>query len=83
MADIFTLEELAEFMTRQLPKTYDVFEQNRHEDSDYNTASWARGRIDAHLELMAIIDKDREAMLRADWERVVTGDGFMRDEESS
>jgi hypothetical protein len=75
-----TLEELAEYMTRQRPKTYDVFEKNRHEDSDYNTASWARGRIDAYLELMGVIDKEREAMLRADWERVVTGEGFMSEE---
>lgn len=30
---------------------------------------------------MAIIDKDREAMLRAEWERVVTGKGFMDSDE--
>jgi hypothetical protein len=72
-----TVEELAEFMQRQLPMTYDLFDKNRDEDNHSNTASWARGRIDAFLQIMAIIDKDREAMLRAEWERVVTGQGFM------
>lgn len=76
-----TIDELAAFMQRELPKTYDVFEQNRAEDSDYNAASWARGRIDAFLQLMQIIDKDRGAMLRAEWERVVTGKGFMTEDD--
>ena len=76
-----TIDELAEFMTRQLPATYDVFDKNREQDVDYNQASWARGRIDAYLQIMGILDKDREAMLRAEWERVVSGKGFMADDE--
>ncbi|SFF66794.1 hypothetical protein [Blastococcus tunisiensis] len=78
-----TVEELAEFMQRQLPLTYNLFDENRHEDSQVNTASWARGRIDAFLQIMAIIDKDREAMLRADWVRVVTGKGFMEGDDEA
>jgi hypothetical protein len=76
-----TLEELAEFMAKQLPMTYDVFDKHRKQDEDSNVAAWARGRVDAFLQLMQIIDKDREAMLRAEWDRVVTGEGFMRDGE--
>lgn len=75
-----TIEELAEFITRQLPMTYDVFDKNRDKDVDYNEASWTRGRIDAFLQLMQVIDPAREAMLRADWQRVVTGKGFMSDD---
>jgi len=53
-------------MTRQLPATYDVFDKNRKQDADSNQAWWARGRIDAYLQIMEILDKDREAMLRAE-----------------
>ena len=45
-----TLEQLAEFMTRELPMTYDVFEKNR-EAGNENQQYWARGRIDAFLNL--------------------------------
>jgi len=76
-----TVEELAEFVQRQLPMTYDVFEENRDQDGVRNNASWARGRIDALLQIMRILDKEREAMLRSDWERVVTGEGFMKCED--
>ena len=84
MADAqITIEQLAEFMQRQLPLTYDVFDKHRDEDNEVNMASWARGRVDAYLQIMGSIDKEREAMLRTEWERVVTGKGFMdRDEES-
>lgn len=71
-----TLEELAQFMQRELPMTFDVFEKNRSKDSQYNGASWARGRVDAFLEIMQLIDNDRADMLRAEWQRVVTGKGF-------
>lgn len=81
MADKISLEELAEFMTRQLPATYDVFDKNRADDSVFNQASWARGRVDAFLQLMQVIDSSREQMLRAEWERVVTGKGFMSSDE--
>lgn len=77
-----TVDELAEFMQRQLPMTYDVFEKHRADDVVYNTASWARGRIDAFLQIMQIIDRDREAMLRTEWERVVTGKSFMDEGEA-
>lgn len=72
MANI-TIEELAKFMGEHIPKTFDVFDKNRHEDSTHNTASWARGRIDAYFQILDIIDKDRLAELRAQWERVVDG----------
>lgn len=78
-----TVDQLAEFMQRELPMTYDVFEKNRHQDREYNTASWARGRVDAFLEIMQLIDEDREAMLRAEWKRVVTGEGFTKDEDDA
>ncbi len=79
-----TIEELAEFMgSCQLPMTYDVFDKNRAEDREYNNASWARGRIDAFLQILQIIDSDREEMLRAEWQRVVSGEGFMSDEDGS
>ncbi len=81
MTDKITLEELAGFMTRQLPATYDVFEKNRADDAAFNQASWARGRVDAFLQLMQVIDSDREQMLRAEWERVVTGKGFLSNDE--
>lgn len=75
-----TIDELAKFMAQHITLTYDVFEKHRHESSGYDAASWARGRVDAYLQIMAIIDKDREEMLRAEWERVVNGEGFMKDE---
>ncbi|MFC5677798.1 hypothetical protein [Aeromicrobium endophyticum] len=77
-----TIEELAEFMTRQLPMTYDVFEKHRADDVDRNQASWARGRVDAFLQLMQVIDGERETMLRAEWDRITTGKGFMSDEDN-
>lgn len=80
MADEITLEKLAEFMTRQLPATYEVFEKSRAENDEVQK-SWARGRVDAFLQLMRIIDPDREQMLRAEWDRVVTGKGFMSNDE--
>lgn len=80
MADAkITLEELAEFMTQELPMTFDVFEKNRANGNEAQQ-QWARGRIDAFLEIIALLDRDREAMLRAEWERVVHGEGFMKDE---
>ncbi|GGL43046.1 hypothetical protein H9L10_07620 [Phycicoccus endophyticus] len=75
-----TVDELAEFMTRQLPMTFDVFEKNRDAGNE-NQEYWARGRVDAFLQLMQLLDRDREAMLRAEWERVVHGEGFMSDED--
>jgi hypothetical protein len=72
-----TLEQLAEYMQRQLPMTYNLFEQNREDDVVYNAASWARGRIDAFLQILQILDEDRTEMLRAEWQRVVSGKGFM------
>lgn len=68
---------LAEFLTRQLPMTYDVFDKNRADDGTVNQASWARGRIDGLLQIMDLLDPDRTEMLRAEWKRVVSGEGFM------
>jgi hypothetical protein len=81
MADI-TIEQLAEFMGKQIPATFTVFDQHRQEDSTYNGASWARGRIDAYFQILEIIDKDGLDVLRAQWEDVVDGkSGEGSDEE--
>jgi len=68
-----TIEELAEFMGNHIPMTFDVFDQNREQDSEVNNASWARGRIDAYFQILEVVDKDRLAVLRAQWEQVVDG----------
>lgn len=73
MADI-TIEELAEFMGDHIPMTFAVFDEHRHEDAEYNAASWARGRIDAYFQILEILDKDRLEVLRAEWEQVVKGE---------
>lgn len=72
MADI-TIEELAKFMGDHIPMTFTVFDKHRHEDAERNTASWARGRIDAYFQILEIIDKERLESLRAQWEQVVKG----------
>lgn len=77
MDDKLTTDQLAEYMAKQIPATFDVFEKNRERDNEYNAASWARGRIDAYLQLMQLIDSERADMLHAEWTRVVSGKGFM------
>lgn len=75
-----SIEELAKFMGDRIPATFDVFEKHRHQDGDYNGASWARGRIDAYFQILEVIDKDRLETLRAQWEQVVDGKPDAEDE---
>lgn len=56
------------------------FEKNRNQEA---ASSWARGRVDAFLQIMQVIDRDLEEMPRAEWERVVSGKGFMSQDEDS
>lgn len=76
-----TTEQLAEHMAKQIPATFDAFERKREQDREFNTASWARGRIDAYIQLMELIDSERADMLRAEWARVSSGEGFMSEGE--
>ncbi|WP_284329497.1 hypothetical protein [Demequina litorisediminis] len=37
----------------------------------FHTRSWARGRIDALLQILALLDKDRADQARTEWNRVL------------
>lgn len=82
MSEPISIPQLAEWMSGHILKTFEVFTTAREEDDEYSQA-WCRGRIDAYLQLLNIIDKDREAMVRAEWERVVSGRGFASADESA
>ena len=47
-----TIEQLARFMGDHIPATFNVFDENREKNNDYNAASWARGRIDAYFQIL-------------------------------
>jgi hypothetical protein len=76
VADEISIAELAEWMQRELPKTFDVFSRAVAED-DSLTQRWARGRVDAFFQVLGVIDKDRLAMLRAEWVRIAGGESWV------
>jgi len=80
MADGMTTAELATYMQTQILKTFDVFSKNRGDDTDYNAASWARGRVDAYFEILGWIDPDRLETLQLYWKQVVDGENISDDD---
>jgi len=80
VSDQISSAELAGWMQRELPKTFDVFTRAVTED-DPLTQRWARGRVDAFFQVLGVIDKDRLAMLRAEWVRIVADDSWVEPTE--
>ncbi|EGD23972.1 hypothetical protein [Prescottella equi] len=62
-----TLEQLRDFILRQAPMTFDVYDKAKAADpDDVFTTRWASGRIDGLLQIIQVIDSDAFDMLLAD-----------------
>lgn len=70
MTQPITIDELAEWLRRKTPLTFDAFETARAEGDELGQR-WCRGRIDALFQIMNVIDKDGLELLRADWRQRV------------
>lgn len=80
MSNEISAKDLRDYIMRSIPMTFDLVKKiDASERGPFDSYWWARGRIDALLQLLGPLDNQALEMFEAEW-KIILGDENWTDE---